>query len=91
MAELTAKYVNITRLCEVDDEFGYFHMWENYSRPIDASPLVVGAPAGVYSRVYGIVEFTTGVRRVDPTKIKFCDEEHAALCAMQKYIKENDE
>lgn len=43
---------------------------------------------GVISYVSGIVEFEDGVRRVDPTEIKFCDEEHADLCALNKYEKE---
>lgn len=71
-----------TRLCEVSGELGYFHLWE------------YGYPAGQVGQVYGIVEFKDGVRRVDPTKIKFCDEENASLCALVKHSealkKEND-
>lgn len=41
------------RLCTVDHaRIGYFHMWEQYSEPIEASPLLGGAPAGVISKVY---------------------------------------
>lgn len=29
-----------TRLCEVKGELGYFHLWEQWSNVIDASPLV---------------------------------------------------
>ena len=43
---------------------------------------------GVINYVSGIVEFEDGVRRVDPTEIKFCDEEHAALCTLNKHQKE---
>jgi len=68
-----------TRLCTVRDETGYFHTWEYFSKPLPASPLIGGEPAGVFSQVYGIVEFKDGVRRVDPTAIKFCDEENAML------------
>lgn len=68
-----------TRLCKVDDEFGYFHIWEFYSTPIEASPLIGGATAGVFSKVFGIVEFADGVRRVDPTDIHFCDNDNDAL------------
>lgn len=46
-----------TRLCKVEGKLGYFHTWEHYSRPVEASPLVGGAPAGIVSRVFGIVEF----------------------------------
>ena len=34
------------------------------------------------------IEFDDGVRRVDPTEIKFCDEEQANLCELNKYEKE---
>lgn len=62
------------RLCEVNGKLGYFHTWEHYSKPIEASPLVGGAPAGVISLVFGIVEFSDGVKRVYPYEIKFRDE-----------------
>lgn len=73
-----------TRLCKVKDELGYFHTWEHYSIPLEASPLIGGAPAGVYSRVYGIVEFSYGVRKVAPVDIVFCDEENQILSEMEK-------
>ena len=99
------------RLCKVNNELGYFHCWEHYSKPVPAG-LTIGSPPagvisyvsgivefeddirircmdpGVISYVSGIVEFEDGVRRVDPTEIKFCDEEHADLCALNKYEKE---
>lgn len=62
------------RLCEVKGKLGYFHTWEHYSKPVEASPLVGGAPAGVISLVFGIVEFSDGVKRVYPYEIKFRDE-----------------
>lgn len=68
-----------TRLCKVSDEYGYFHMWEQFSKPVDASPVIGGAPAGIVSFVYGIVEFKDGVRRVDPTDIRFVDEDNETL------------
>lgn len=80
-----------TRLCQVNDELGYFHTWEQYSKPIEASLLRGGAPAGVFSKIFGIVEFQDGVRRVDPVEIKFCDEEHAGLCSLnQQFEKEKN-
>lgn len=79
-----------TRLCEVNGELGYFHIWELFSKPLKASPLIGGEPAGVFSQIFGIVEFSDGVRRVDPTKIKFCDEENAALM-MNEVQKEKEQ
>ena len=79
-----------TRLCKVDEELGYFHTWEQYSRPIGASPMVGGAPAGVFSCLYGIVEFEDRIQRVDPSKIQFCDEVGGALHVMNKFENENN-
>lgn len=73
-----------TRLCTVDGKYGYFHTWEHYSKPLPASPLIGGEPAGVFSRVFGIVEFSDGIHRVDPTEIKFADEEHSSLAIFDK-------
>lgn len=67
------------RLCEVNGELGYFHIFEQWSDVIDASPLQGGHPGGQISRVYGIVEFKDRVAKVDPTKIKFCDETNEGL------------
>ena len=101
------------RLCKVNNELGYFHCWEHFSKPVPAD-LAIGSPPagvidyvsgivefeddirirrmdpGVISYVSGIVEFEDGVRRVDPTEIKFCDEEHAALSVWNKDEKERD-
>lgn len=65
-------------------ELGYFHLWEQWSNVVDASPLRGGHPGGQIGQVYGIVEFRDGVRRVDPSSIKFCDEKNAVLCEMSK-------
>lgn len=75
---------NELRLCTVDGKAGYFHTWEHYSKPIEASPLIGGAPAGVFSIVFGIVEFSDGVKRIDPSYIKFCDEENQFLHTLDK-------
>ena len=77
-----------TRPCTVNDKLGYFHAWEHYSKPLEASPLIGGAPAGVFSKIFGIVEFSDGVRRVDPTDICFCDEENQMLSEMEKFENE---
>lgn len=77
-----------SRLCQVGEKFGYFHAWgEHYSKPLEASPLMGGAPAGVFSKMFGIVEFSDGVRRVDPSEIVFCDEENEILSEMEKMRK----
>lgn len=73
-----------TRLCKVGGEFGYFHVCEFYSKPLEASPLRGGAPAGVFSKMFGIVEFEDGVKRVDPTDICFCDNDNEALKDLNK-------
>lgn len=75
------------RLCKVDDEYGHFHMWEQYSKPLEASPFIGGAPAGVFSKVYGIVEFADGMRRVDPTDIRFVDDENKYLKILNERMK----
>ena len=79
MAGLNCEIRWETRLCEVDGELGYFHCWEHWSNVIDASPLRGGHPGGQIGLIYGIVEFKDGVRRIDPAKIKFCDDENAIL------------
>lgn len=68
------------RLCTVNGEAGYFHTWEQYSKPIEPSPMI----GGVVSYILGIVEFEDGVRRVDPTEIKFCDEENGMLSVFNR-------
>ena len=89
MAGLTATIGWQTRACTVNGELGYFHIWEHFSKPLPESPLMGGAPAGVFSKIFGIVEFADGVRRVDPVDIKFCDEENASLQAYDKFKKES--
>ena len=84
MAGLNLTVEHPTRLCVVRDEVGYFHMWEHYSKPIPASPLVGGEPAGTFSKVFGIVEFKDGVKRVDPTEIIFRDETTDILYQIEK-------
>lgn len=74
-----------TRLCEVNGELGYFHLWEQWSNVVGASLLRGRHHAGQIGQVYGIVEFKDGVRRVDPVSIKFCDDENAILCEMAKH------
>ena len=79
-----------TRMCTVDGEPGYFHTWEQWSKPVEESNLRGGAPAGVMSTVFGIVEFADGIQRVDPSSIKFCDEEHESLVAWKELLEEKE-
>lgn len=76
-----------TRDCMVNGRPGYFHCWEHWANVVDASLLRGGHPGGQVGQVYGIVEFTDCIQRVDPTKIKFCDEQNAILAEMEKTIK----
>lgn len=76
-----------TRGCEVNGRPGYFHCWEHWANVVDASPLRGGHPGGQISQVYGIVEFSDGVKRVDPVKIKFTDEENSLLDMIEKKTK----
>lgn len=62
-----------TRPCTVKGKSGYFHTWEQYSQPVEASPFIGGAPAGVIARCYGLVEFDGKITRVDPGNIVFTD------------------
>lgn len=64
------------RLCHVNGKVGYFHGWEHYSN-------------GTIGYMRAIVEFPEGIGYVDPKDLKFCDETHADLCAMDKFEKEN--
>lgn len=66
-----------TRLCKVGEKLGYFHTWEHYSKPL---------PAGIFSKVFGIVEFPDEVQRVDPTDICFCDDGNEILTELNKKL-----
>ena len=79
-----------TRLCEVNGRLGYFHTWEQWSKPVGESPIIGGPPAGVISNVFGIVEFPEGVERIIPTWIKFVDEINAGLTIMNVRNKEKE-
>ncbi len=92
MAGLNCEIKWETRLCEVNGELGYFHCWEHWSNVIDASPLRGGHPGGQIGQVYGVVEFSGEVRRVDPSKIRFKDETNDVLRMMNEQRRSfNDE
>ena len=91
MSMASFKNIEITqerRLCTINGKLGYFHCWEHYSKPVEASLLMGGAPEGILSFVRGIVEFPEGIGYANPADIKFCDYEHAYLCAMAKHREE---
>ena len=93
MSMASFKNIEITqklRICTVNGKLGYFHCWEHYSKPVEASLLMRGAPEGIISFVRGIVEFPEGVGYANPADIKFCDDEHEYVCAMAK-LHEDDE
>ncbi len=54
----------------------YFHQWENFSRPLAASLLKGGAPAGIFVQTFGIVEDaeTGQIFKCVPSDIRFVDE-----------------
>ena len=74
-----------TRLCQVGDEIGDFHCWEQFSTVIEPGIAVGSHPGGQIAQMYGIVEFPDSVRRVDPTKIKFVDEDNADLAVVNEF------
>lgn len=90
MAKFEIPITQATRGCTVDGRPGYFHTWEQYSQVVPPSPLVGGHPGGMIAQVFGIVEFSDRVERVDPYKIKFMDEDSASLSELEKWMKESD-
>lgn len=77
------------RLCEVDGKLGYFHCWEQYATTV---PQIGHLPGGQESHLYGIVEFSKSIRRVNPEDIRFVDGENRDLAALEeanKVTKEN--
>lgn len=80
----------MTRGCTVDGRPGYFHIWEQWSNVVEPSPLLGGHPGGVVAQVFGIVEFSDGVERVEPYKIKFTDEESANLNALERFMNKKE-
>lgn len=66
--------VSSLRPCLIGERKGYFHKWEDYSQTVNESPLIGGAPAGVFARTFAIVEFENGaVERVNVNDVRFCD------------------
>lgn len=81
--------MNDIRLCKVHGQLGYFHCWEQYADVILQLGISIGShPGGQYSRVFGIVEFSDGVKRIDPSSIEFVDEKHNFLQDMNIHNEE---
>ena len=77
------------RLYKVDGKLGYFHCWEQYATTV---PQIGPLPGGQESHLYGIVEFSKSIRRVNPEDIHFVDEENSILTDLEeanKVTKEN--
>ena len=90
MAKFEIPIKRATRSCMVDGRPGNFHLWEQFSTVVPPSPMVGGPPGGTVSSVYGIVEFSDGVKRVDPITIKFTDEDHIYLSEYEKWLSEKE-
>ena len=90
MAQFEIPIKQATRSCIVDGRPGTFHLWEQFSTVVPPSPMVGGPPGGAVSSVYGIVEFSDGVKRVDPINIKFTDEDNSYLSAYEKWLSEKE-
>lgn len=69
------------RLCIVNGKYGYFHCWEQYATTV---PQIGSLPAGQESHLYGIVEFSKSIKRVNPEDICFVDEENSYLTALEE-------
>lgn len=79
------------RLCMVNGEYGYFHCWEHYMKPIEPSLMMGGHGGGQISYVLGIVELENSIQEVDPSVIKFVDEENQMLHWMNEHEKKRKE
>ena len=90
MAKLEIPIKQATRSCMVEGRTGNFHLWEKFSTVVTPSPMVGGHPGGIISNVYGIVEFSDGVKRVDPIHIQFTDEDNSYLSAYEKWLSEKE-
>lgn len=78
------------RLCVVDDEYGWFHCWENYAEVIEPGIMIGSSPGGQFSRVYGVVEFNNGTERILPGKIKFVDDINSVLVGIRNETRNSE-
>ena len=67
---------NHLRTCRYENENHLFHGFEHFSNVVGQSIAVGGHPAGQISQVFALIEDESGnIKRVDPTDIKFTDNE----------------
>lgn len=68
---------NHLRTCRYKDENYLFHCFEQRSHIVSPSIAVGGHPGGQISQVFALIEDESGnIKRVDPTEIKFTDNEY---------------
>lgn len=78
---------NEYRFCEVNKQLCYFHCWEHSATVVAPSLMIGGDPGGQLSCIVGIVETPDGfIKRVPIEDIRFCDEVHCGLAAMEKHL-----
>lgn len=67
---------NHLRTCRFKNNNYLFHCFEQCSHVVPPSIAVGGYPAGQISQVFALIEDESGnIKRVDPTDIKFTDNE----------------
>lgn len=67
---------NHLRTCRFKNKNHLFHCFEQCSHVVPPSIAVGGYPAGQISQVFALIEDESGnIKRVDPTEIKFTDNE----------------
>lgn len=67
---------NHLRTCRFKNNNYLFHCFEQCSHVVPPSIAVGGYPAGQISQVFALIEDESGnIKRVDPTEIKFTDNE----------------
>lgn len=67
---------NIYRTCRYENENYIFHCFEQHSYVVQPSILIGGPSAGQVSGIFAIIEDGKGnIHRVNPTMIRFTDDE----------------
>lgn len=64
------------RPCKYENKNYIFHCFEQHSYVISPSPMICGHTGGQVSEVFALIEDEKGnIYRVDPTRVKFTDDE----------------
>lgn len=75
------RMTNYFRTCRYENENHLFHGFEQWSNVIGESVAIGGHPGGQISQVFALIEDENGnIKRVDPTAIKFTDNEFKNYC-----------